>query len=642
MWQNAYSLRNGSLLKILAFSLALMCAACLPQKEEEAPPVGGAPLPLDPTRTCTVDSFRQNPDNQLLKKVDILFVMDTSGSMSDDWARVANNVVELVKEIPAQTDIRYGVLLGHVGKWRGKLFYTKKNAHSDRPAVLSNQDMTTQELAVELHKRFTEAMKIADAGSGESLFHSLYYAVTEKAAENQALGFFRSDAALSILFMSDEHEIGSHFPKPQAAGLPDRCDEDFEESIRHEYYTKKGITIDTLLKELKSLKGDMPVRASAFVNITAADLFKRNSKNASCLYDSLGYGYFDIVSRTKGVQFSIQENRAEGMAKVGECVRDSLQLVHDFKLSWPADEIEPASIQASVDGSLVIHTYSAITNSVHLDFAGAANSSVEISYCKPELPKEWNLVGFAGQANTNAVSLRWDTPEVATRGKVIWGAAPDALVNETEEEADFVTNHVVTVGGLQPDTVYYFQGISRDELGQEKRSIVVDVRTLPVIGTETETDTNTDTNTETNTDTSTGTDTETSTGTSTHTETNTGTGTNTTTDTGTDTGTDTSTDTNTAPNTSWQVLGFDGTTSVTSATLIWQTPGEATKATLKMGVNANDLTVRTIEVNEMSESHIVTVNGLEPNTTYFFQVVAVDQAGRSVESVVISKRTKTE
>ena len=35
-----------------------------------------------------------------------------------------------------------------------------------------------------------------------------------------------------------------------------------------------------------------------------------------------------------------------------------------------------------------------------------------------------------------------------------------------------------------------------------------------------------------------------------------------------------------APN--WQVVGFDGTTTPTQANLIWQTPGVATKAVVKV------------------------------------------------------------
>ena len=142
-----------------------------------------------------------------IKKVDILFMMDHSGSMQDDWERVANNMQNLVKELPADVDIRYAVVLGDVGTWKGKLF-----APVGSPAVLDNQKMKVQEVSQRLHKMFVEGMKVSDAGSGEALFYSLYHAVTGNASANQKLGFFRPDAALSIIFMSDEQEIGFPFP----------------------------------------------------------------------------------------------------------------------------------------------------------------------------------------------------------------------------------------------------------------------------------------------------------------------------------------------------------------------------------------------------------------------------------------------
>lgn len=428
-----------------------------------------------PNRVCTVDKFtQQGGGEQQLKKVDILFVMDHSGSMQDDWERVANNVKSLVRELPDTTDVRYGVLLADVGAWRGKLY-----APAGWTTVMDNQKMDVNKISNNLHKIFVEGMKISDAGSGESSFHSLYHAVTTNAVANQKLGFFRADAALSVIFMSDEQEIGYPFPNPQAPGLPGRCDAAFEDGIKKDYYDKKGINLDVAFNAVKKLKGDLPVKTHAFVNLTKEDLFKRNSKNAQCLYDSLGYGYMEMVAKTKGVLFSIQEDKAEGLARCGKVIKESLELQHEFPLSKTADKVDAATILANVDNARVTHEYRAPSNSVYLESAGAANSQIAIRHCEP-VPGNvaWNLTGFAGTPAQFSVGLSWATSEYATNGKVLWGTSAASLTNEAPS-AGKATNHAVTVGGLNPNTVYHFQAVSWDEFGQEKRSAVLSFRTLP-------------------------------------------------------------------------------------------------------------------------------------------------------------------
>jgi hypothetical protein len=222
----------------------------------------------------------------------------------------------------------------------------------------------------------------------------------------------------------------------------------------------------------------MPVKTHAIVNITAQDLFMRNPKNASCLYDSLGYGYFEMVAKTKGVLFSIQANKAFGLARCGQAIKDSLVIQHDFPLSKPAGKVDPGTIASKVDSALVPFTYQAAQNSVHLDNAGQANSVIEISYCEPVTRISWALTGFTGTPSQTSVGLRWLTAEYATSGKVLWGTSANDLVNEVDE-AGKATSHAVTVSGLTPNTVYYFQAVSSDEFGQVKSSDVLSFRTQP-------------------------------------------------------------------------------------------------------------------------------------------------------------------
>lgn len=611
------------------------------------------PFPSLPNRVCTVDKFKQDQTTGGgIKKLDVLFVMDHSGSMADDWERVANNLQEMVKELPADLNIRYAVLLSDVGNMAGRLY-----APAGYKVVLDNQKMKTQEISNNLHKMFVEGMKVGDP-TGEAAFYSLHKAATANAVDNQRLGFFRADAALSVIFASDEQEAGFPFPNPQAPGLPQRCDTDYEESIKKTYYDKQGVNLDVAFNAVKKLKGDMPLVTHAFVNITKEDLFKRNSKNASCLYDSLGYGYFEMVAKTQGVLFSIQANRAEGMARCGQVTRERLQIVHDFKLSKPAEKVDPVTIIAGVDGALAVHSYKAVENMVHLDNAGVGGSVVEIRHCEPDGRKAWTLVDFAGQAAQYSVSLGWKTPEYATDGKVLYGLAANALTSASAL-APVTTDHAVVVAGLTPNTVYYFQGVSKDEFGQEKKSAVISLRTLPdwnITGVNGQASRNTatvkwrtaeyptkgkvrygvDGNALVNESAETAVEND-------HNVALANLQANTTyfyqvvskDEYGLE---KLGAVANMRTVTDWGIIGFAGQATRTSVELAWQTPEYDTNGKVLWGTSPNNI-VNQAGSGAVGRSHGATVIGLAPNTVYYFQAVGSDDLGSEKRSNVIAVRT---
>jgi hypothetical protein len=431
----------------------------------------GYQFPILPGRTCTVDSFQQQGGTtQYVKKVDILFVMDHSPPMDRHWQEMATNIESMVRQLPASTDIRYAVLLADVSAWSGRL-YSPFGA-----AYLDNQRMSGAQIAEALQRTFSAATRVSDASGGEVGIYSLYRAVTAHAAENQRAGFFRPDAGLSVIFMSDGNDIGS--PVPRNSGLPVKCDANFEMGVKSRYYDANSINVTATIAALKALKGERPVKASAFVNITAADVFIDNDPHARCLEDTIGYGYVDIASATGGTLYSIHQDVASGLAQCGKMIAQSLELQHDFQLSHPANQVDPATILSVVDGALVNGTYHAANNSEHLENAGQNGSTIQIRYCAPVAAVNWNLTAFTGTPSQTSVGLSWLTSEYATSGKVMWGTTADALTNEADE-AGKGTNHAVTVSGLTPNTLYYFQATSADEFGVVKTSPVISVRTYP-------------------------------------------------------------------------------------------------------------------------------------------------------------------
>jgi hypothetical protein len=617
-------------------------------------PSTGYQFPANPGLVCTVDKFAQATEDQnRIKKLDLLFVMDHSGSMADDWARVAQNIQNLVKELPADMDINYSVLLANASAQKGKLFSAK-----NVPVVLSNKSMKVADIANALQKTFSAGMNTPDDnGSGEASFLSLYHAASTYAKDNQKLGFFRPDAALSVLFMSDEQEIGFAFPNPQAPGLPNRCDAAYEDNVRKLQYTNKGIDLNSTYNALKALKGDMPLMTHAFVNITKEDLFTRNSPKASCLYDSLGYGYFEMVAKTKGVLFSIQADKAQGMKRCGEVIRDSLEVTHEFKLSKAADKVNPATIVAAVDAAKVAHEYKVNENSVYLANAGVAGSKIEIQHCEPVVRPDWNLIAFTGSVGQRAASLNWKTPEYATAGKVLYGTSASALSGSASHSGK-ATDHVVTIEGLSPNTVYYFQGVSTDEFGLEKKSSVISLRTQPdwnVVASAGQPSRNSvsvswktpeyatvgkvaygsEENALVNQSAETAAATE-------HTVVLNNLEANETYYLQVSSRDEYGLEKKSAVLSvttlnEWGIVGLKGDAGLTSVNVSWQTPEYVTEGKLLYGASANALTQ--VAAAGTGNEHSVLVNGLNQNTTYYFQAVGKDDLGLEKKSNVISVKT---
>ncbi|HKZ99715.1 MAG TPA: S8 family serine peptidase [Thermoplasmata archaeon] len=80
-------------------------------------------------------------------------------------------------------------------------------------------------------------------------------------------------------------------------------------------------------------------------------------------------------------------------------------------------------------------------------------------------PTVWDV--RADPPSTASVRVRWQTDEPATSG-VRYGPSP-ANVSSSTEDADLRTSHELLVTGLQADTLYYFDVVSRDRQGRETR-----------------------------------------------------------------------------------------------------------------------------------------------------------------------------
>jgi len=557
---------------VLSDALLAQCDQGNPHPPVYVPNLPGPSKPLGQDRACTTDHFTQKGGVQG-RKLDVLFVMDTTSRINHRWHEVAEHLHHFTDHLDG-VDIRFAVILAHVDEQEGRLW-----APDGEPKVLDIRRMGVEEISRHLGNTFWQAgSRFDDRGIGEAAFYSLNKLVTKHADETKRLGFLRPDAALTVLFQSDEQEIGSPSPHHPPHGVHERCDAYYPPTIKKEFYDDTGVNRDSTFAALKALKGEMPVSMNAFVNVDEEDMDHylpvfQSPNGHPCVYASPGYGYFEMVAKTGGLLRSVHEDTERSLDRLGRATHDGIELQHDFALTHPAKEVDPNTIQSQVDGGVAPHQYTAATDSVHLPFAGHLGSKIDITYCQPQTQAGWTISGFAGHATQTTASLTWQTTALSTSGKILWGTSPGSLT-QTVADPNVTTNHSVTVPGLSPATTYYFQAVSNDDFGTEKRSAVIALTTQPTA----------------------------------------------------------------LPG--WAISDLAGTSTQTTVALAFNTSAYATTGKILWGTSADNLSQATAPDSTAVKAHKFTVSGLTANTTYYFQAVASDDRGQTQQSAVIAITTQ--
>lgn len=97
----------------------------------------------------------------------------------------------------------------------------------------------------------------------------------------------------------------------------------------------------------------------------------------------------------------------------------------------------------------------------------------------PELLANFIRGPFIQNTSSNQTQVIWKT-HVAASSAVEYGPTP--ALGLTATNADFGTNHVITLTGLEPGTVYYYRVVSTDGAGATARSPVESFRTFKLSG----------------------------------------------------------------------------------------------------------------------------------------------------------------
>lgn len=267
-----------------------------------------------------VDQFVQREQ----PAVDILFVVDDSGSMAEEQQNVAANFQAFI-QFTAGLGIDY-----HIGIVTTD---TSNGGELVAPYIANTgPDATADPVAA-----FVSAVNVGTSGSAsERGLQSARLALTSPAVDGANAGFLRDDALLSIIFVSDEED--------QSTG-------DVAEYV-DAYVAAKDYDADAVIAS--AVAGDVPLGCDGAGGSATA-----------------GTRYFDVAATLGGVFASIcTTDWAATMAELGLSTFDALTR---FELSRLPDE---ATIVVTVDGQPVDQdaingwTYDADTNSIR--FHGTA------------------------------------------------------------------------------------------------------------------------------------------------------------------------------------------------------------------------------------------------------------------------------
>ncbi|HAG90449.1 MAG TPA: hypothetical protein DCL41_01170 [Bdellovibrionales bacterium] len=171
----------------------------------------------DPMKEPTLTQHKQNVEVHTNKKVDILFIIDNSGSMSQEHQHLAQRIdgfMNLVKDLDWQiamtsTDPRTGkVVKGPDGAYRtwGDGEFRSFDGLDGSQFILK----ATEENLANAQNKIGNAIDMGTSGSGDERgISALSRALNKRIYSPIHSEFFRSDSALVVILISDEDECSN-------------------------------------------------------------------------------------------------------------------------------------------------------------------------------------------------------------------------------------------------------------------------------------------------------------------------------------------------------------------------------------------------------------------------------------------------
>jgi hypothetical protein len=368
--------RNGFtffLFVILSLVLVYTSVGCELTEEEKAvlddsfdpsnPPGDVPPPPVQPA--CFNERFVQ-PEAEITKKIDILFVTDTSGSLNDERPAIAQGIDAFVGALPMDVDYRVAVMLAHgsTSNYSGVLYQK-----DSEPFVLDSQQMSLEDIRYYLERKLRYVRGDGDSDGGEEGLFSLYTGLMGNNLEqSRTQGFFREDAALAVVFIADENDICARYPD----GVTPVYDPNHKEGPAFDRDCA-DVFPESVLAKLRTVQAGNPLLVSGIV-------YNREDTVPAGGENEVGYGYLELIDLANGMSIDLADGHfQDGLEQIGTLATVKLHLITEFTLA--RTEINLDTINVQVDGLDSPFTYVLETNDVQLHEPGGALSVVDINYC---------------------------------------------------------------------------------------------------------------------------------------------------------------------------------------------------------------------------------------------------------------------
>ncbi len=285
---------------------------------------GCVPGNSDPriVRTCREDRFTQ-AEARVSRKIDLLFVTDTSASLSQERRDIARGIDSFVAALPSDSDLRVAVMLGHSSRsiWSGALFRTRSVG-----PVLDLGSHGLGRVRSGLETLLSSGPSDWYGDGGEELLYSVARGIQGAPLEMaRSQGFFRPDAALAVIFVTDENDICAAYPE----GVIRVGDRDGLELPAYQRDCR-GITHERVLADLRALQAERPlfVGGIGYINPDTVPMGAENE---------VAYGIVELVAAARGKMVDLAGPGAErfsaGLGEIGELVQREVSLQHEFVLS---------------------------------------------------------------------------------------------------------------------------------------------------------------------------------------------------------------------------------------------------------------------------------------------------------------------
>lgn len=275
------------------------------------------------------DSGSENPPGNVTRrtvnavqggpgKVDILWVVDSSGSMSEEQAYLGNNFQSFINQLVAaghdfqtavtSTDVCHSTIPGPLSERVCPVDYGGSAETRLRGSFVgSTGRKVLKHSDSDIVSRFTSYTKVGTKGSGFE--HGLTAAklAIEKVQSGQNEPLIRSDAFLAVIVVSDEEDDG--------IGLS-MVDPAHGRNFTAEGLTTYRFTDDDMINHLKSVKGEGKFSVSAIVPT-------RNANGQLCSAshskpDEEGTQYIKAAQKSGGIVQSIcATNWSSSLAQIG-------------------------------------------------------------------------------------------------------------------------------------------------------------------------------------------------------------------------------------------------------------------------------------------------------------------------------------